>query len=94
VSNFPQFVGGSGKADASLSPVTIGWVNMQGGPPSQTFAGATRAAEATVKFINTELGGVHGHPVQLSTCFIAGAPGCDVRETRVDGGAFARLMGR
>jgi branched-chain amino acid transport system substrate-binding protein len=51
--------------------VTIGWVNMQGGPPSQTFPEATRAAQATVKMINTELGGVHGHPVQLSTCFIA-----------------------
>lgn len=71
VTNFPQFVGGSGKANPSLSPVTIGWVNMQGGPPSQTFPEATRAAQATVKFINTELGGVHGHPVQLSTCFIA-----------------------
>jgi branched-chain amino acid transport system substrate-binding protein len=46
-------------------------VNEQGGPPSQTFPQATLAAQATVKFINTELGGVHGHPVQLSTCFIA-----------------------
>lgn len=71
VSDFPQFVGGSGKANPSLSPVTLGWVNMQGGPPSQTFPEATRAAEATVKYINTELGGVHGHPVQLESCFIA-----------------------
>ena len=71
VSNFQQFTGGSGKADSSLSPVTIGWVNMQGGPPSQTFPEATRAAQATVKFINSELGGVHGHPVQLATCFIS-----------------------
>ena len=71
MSNFQQYTGGSGKANPSLSPVTIGWVNMQGGPPSQTFPEATRAAQATVKMINTELGGVHGHPVQLSTCFIA-----------------------
>lgn len=72
VTNFTQYVGGtSGKANTSLSPVTIGWVNQQGGPPSQTFPEATRAAQATVRFINTELGGVHGHPVQLSTCFIA-----------------------
>src|SRR5512146_1236513 len=68
VTNYRQFTGGSGKANASLSPVTIGWVNEQGGPPSQTFPQATLAAQATVKFINAELGGVHGHPVQLSTC--------------------------
>ena len=71
VTDYPGYVGGSGKANMSLSPVTIGWVNMQGGPPSQTFPEATRAAQATVKYINDILGGVHGHPVQLATCFIA-----------------------
>jgi branched-chain amino acid transport system substrate-binding protein len=71
VTNYQQFTGGSGKANASLSPVTIGWVNEQGGPPSQTFPQATLAAQATVKFINDALGGVHGHPVQLSACYIA-----------------------
>src|SRR5580693_4244319 len=30
VTNFPQYVGGSGQANPSLSPVTIGWVNEQG----------------------------------------------------------------
>jgi len=71
VTNYQQFVGASGAANKSLSPVTIGWVNEQGGPPSQTFPQATLAAQATVKFINSALGGVHGHPVQLSTCFVA-----------------------
>jgi branched-chain amino acid transport system substrate-binding protein len=71
VTNFAQYAGGSGKANPSLSPVTIGWVNEQGGPPSSTFPEATRAAQAVVKMINAELGGVHGHPVQLATCFIA-----------------------
>ena len=71
VTNYQQFVGGSGAANSSLSPVTIGWVNEQGGPPSETFPQATLAAQATVKFINTQLGGVHGHTVQLSTCFNA-----------------------
>ncbi len=69
VTDFQQYVGGSA-GTASGSPVTIGWVNMQGGPPSQTFPEATRAAQATVKYINSTLGGVHGHPVQLATCFI------------------------
>jgi branched-chain amino acid transport system substrate-binding protein len=71
VTNYQQFVGGSGAANPSLSPVTIGWVNEQGGPPSETFPQATLGAQATVKYINTQLGGVHGHPVQLSTCFNA-----------------------
>ena len=71
MTNFQTYVGGSGAANSSLSPVTIGWVNEQGGPPSQTFPQATLAADATVKMINSELGGVHGHPVQLSQCFIS-----------------------
>lgn len=72
VTNYPGYVGGSGAANPSLAPVTIGWVNEQGGPPNESFPEATRAAQATVKFINSKLGGVHGHPVKLSTCFIAG----------------------
>jgi branched-chain amino acid transport system substrate-binding protein len=68
VTDFQKYVGGSG--GTSGSPVTIGWVNEQGGPPSQTFPEATRAAQATVKYINSQLGGVHGHPVQLATCYI------------------------
>ncbi|MGH3299418.1 MAG: ABC transporter substrate-binding protein, partial [Trebonia sp.] len=71
VTNYQTFVGASGAATSSLSPVTIGWVNEQGGPPSETFPQATLAAQATVKYINSQLGGVHGHPVQLSTCYIA-----------------------
>lgn len=70
VSDYHQYVGGSGKADPSLSPVTIGFLNQQGGPPTQNFPQSTPAANAVVKMINTELGGVHGHPVQLNTCFV------------------------
>jgi branched-chain amino acid transport system substrate-binding protein len=71
VTNYPAYVGASGAANSSLSPVTIGWVNEQGGPPSETFPQATLAAQATVKYINSQLGGIHGHPVKLATCFIA-----------------------
>jgi branched-chain amino acid transport system substrate-binding protein len=70
VTDFQQYVGGTA-GTASGTPVTIGWVNMQGGAPSQTFPEATRAAQATVKYINSTLGGVHGHPVQLATCFVS-----------------------
>ncbi len=71
VTNYEQYVGGSGAANMSLSPVTLGWVEEQGGPPNESFPQATAAAEATVKFINEALGGVHGHPVKLSQCYIA-----------------------
>ena len=60
-----------GKADPSLSPIGIGFVNNQGG--QITFPGASEGAEAAVKMINEELGGVDGHPVKLVTCFIKSA---------------------
>ena len=42
-----------------------------GRPAVRDLPQATLAAQATVKYINSQLGGVHGHPVQLSTCYIA-----------------------
>lgn len=69
--NYQAYVGGKGKATGS--PITIGWINGQGGPPTMNFPQGTKLAEAAVKMINTELGGVHGHPLQLDECFIAQA---------------------
>ena len=73
VTNYLTYTGGkSGPANNSLTPVTIGFVNQQGG---QQVIGlhATDGAEMAVKYINAELGGVGGHPIQLDTCFIASA---------------------
>jgi branched-chain amino acid transport system substrate-binding protein len=63
------FTGGkAGKADASLPPVTIGYVNQEGGAPSFVeYHGVTTEA---VKFINNELGGIDGHPIKLEECII------------------------
>jgi branched-chain amino acid transport system substrate-binding protein len=70
-STYQSFVGGSsGKADASQSPVVIGFVNDEGGIPS--FPEGSVAAEAAVKFVNENLGGVGGHPVALKKCLVAG----------------------
>jgi len=71
VTNYQQYVGASGAANSSLAPVTLGWVEEQNGPPNESFPQATAAAEATVKFINAALGGVDGHPLKLSQCYIA-----------------------
>ena len=73
VTNFLSYVGGtSGPANKSLPPVTIGFVNQQGGPVAIGLH-ATDGAQMAVNYINAELGGVGGHPVQLDTCFIASA---------------------
>ncbi len=69
---FSKYTGGtSGPAATSKSPVVIGFMNNQGGIPS--FPEGTVAAQAAVKLINTNLGGINGHPIQLDTCFVASA---------------------
>jgi branched-chain amino acid transport system substrate-binding protein len=73
VLDYQAYVGGKGKAKANLAPVVLGFINGQGGPPNFNFPQPTRVAEAAVKMVNAELGGVHGHPVVLNECFIAQA---------------------
>lgn len=63
--------GTAGRANTRLSPITIGFVNQQGGIPSSPEG--TAAARAAVAFINDRLGGIHGHPLKLAACFIASA---------------------
>src|ERR1700733_12696636 len=73
VTDYLSYTGGtSGPANKSLPPVTVGFVNQQGGPVAIGLH-ATDGAKMAVKYINAELGGVGGHPVQLDTCFIASA---------------------
>jgi branched-chain amino acid transport system substrate-binding protein len=73
VTNYLTYVDGkAGKANPSLPPVTIGWVNQQGG---QQVIGAlaTNGAQLAVKYVNDQLGGIDGHPLVMSTCFITSA---------------------
>jgi branched-chain amino acid transport system substrate-binding protein len=73
VTNYLQYVDGkAGKANASLPPVTVGWINQQGG--QQTVGPlATEGAQTAVKYINSQLGGIDGHPLALKECFIQSA---------------------
>src|SRR5262245_17157727 len=73
VLDYQAYVGGKGKAKANLAPVTIGYINGQGGPPNFNFPQATSVIRAGVKMVNAELGGIHGHPLRLSECFWAQA---------------------
>ena len=68
---YGEFTGGTaGAANSSQTPVTIGFVNDEGGIPS--FPEGSVAADAAVAFINEQLGGVAGHPVALVKCLVAG----------------------
>ena len=73
VLNYQAYVGGKGKAKPNLPPVTIGYINGQGGPVQFNFPQATSVIRAGVKMVNAELGGINGHPLRLSECFWAQA---------------------
>ena len=60
--------GTAGKADPGQTPIVIGYVNQQGGVPA--FPEATQGLDAAVKYVNEELGGIQGHPVQIEQCFV------------------------
>ena len=67
-----KFVGGkAGAASSDKPPVTIGFVNQSGGVPA--FPEAAAAADAAVKLVNDELGGIQGHPLRLASCTIVSA---------------------
>jgi branched-chain amino acid transport system substrate-binding protein len=74
VLDYGAYVSGHGKANPKLAPVLVGWINGQGGTvPGTSFPDVTNTAQSVVKMINTEYGGVWGHPLKLVTCFIASA---------------------
>jgi branched-chain amino acid transport system substrate-binding protein len=73
VTDYASYTGGkSGKANPSLPPVYIGWINQQGGQ-QQIGPLATNGAQLAVKYVNAALGGIGGHPVALKTCYITSA---------------------
>lgn len=72
VTDYQAYLGGKpGKATTS-PPVTIGWINQQGGQ-QVIGAAATDGADLAVKLINDKLGGIGGHPLQLKKCYIRSA---------------------
>jgi branched-chain amino acid transport system substrate-binding protein len=70
VTDFAGYVGGSGAADSSLSPVKIGYFNQQGGAIEVTHTNID-GINAAVKYVNEEAGGIGGHPLEVVTCFVA-----------------------
>ncbi|WP_328842740.1 ABC transporter substrate-binding protein [Streptomyces sp. NBC_00258] len=65
--------GTAGKADASKTPIVIGWMNQDSGGASAVpwYSESVRTA---VKFLNDELGGIDGHPLKLKECIVGTDP--------------------
>lgn len=56
----------TGPADESLDPVVIGMINMDEGTPSYPLVSS--GADAAAEFINAELSGINGRPVEVRHC--------------------------
>ncbi|HET8931744.1 MAG TPA: ABC transporter substrate-binding protein [Acidimicrobiales bacterium] len=55
------------KTTATGAPITLGMVNQEN-TPAASFPELTKATQAAVDWVNDELGGVDGHPIELETC--------------------------
>lgn len=60
-------------ADDTLAPIKIGFMNTDSGPIAATPE-LHEATDAAVAFINTELGGVDGHPIEIVPCEVDLSP--------------------
>ncbi len=62
-----QFSGGkAGAADSAATPIKIGLINQEGGQVSDPEGSI--AVKAAFDYINAEMGGIGGHPLQLDLC--------------------------
>lgn len=62
---------------ATGTPIVVGLLNIENGPV--TFPGYRAGVEATISYINDYLGGVGGHPLQLTHCETDGQPATSQR---------------
>lgn len=60
-------------ADPGAEPIPIGMINQEDTPVG-SFPEIRRAVEAGVQFVNDELGGVGGRPLELHTCITSFDP--------------------
>ena len=61
------------EADYSLAPVRIGLLNQENDPVG-SFPEIRLGIEGSVDYINTELGGIDGHPIELVPCIQNSVP--------------------
>lgn len=66
--------GGSGGGNKPTGPpLVVGLMNMENAPVG-SFPEFRKDAEAAVRYVNEELGGVHNRPLKLETCLTNGSP--------------------
>lgn len=58
---------------ATGRPLVVGMINQEEAP-NGSFPEIRRDAEAAIRYVNEELGGVDGRPLQLESCATAGTP--------------------
>jgi branched-chain amino acid transport system substrate-binding protein len=67
ISTFLKYTGGKpGKANAGLSPITIGFPNATQG--SSAFPWYTTEMQHAATLVNEDLGGINGHPLKIAFC--------------------------
>jgi branched-chain amino acid transport system substrate-binding protein len=54
-------------ADPSLAPIRLGIINQEGTPVG-SYSEVRAAVEAGAAWVNAELGGVNGHPIEIDPC--------------------------
>ncbi len=64
-----SYTGGTAGKATQSTPVRIGYVNQQYGSPS--YPENTAGAKVAVQYINQQLGGLQGHPIEIVPCFVA-----------------------
>src|SRR5437868_3006414 len=64
---------GAGDLDSGLTgePIVVGLLNQEDAPVG-SFPDLRRGAEAAVKHVNADLGGVGGRPIRLESCATRG----------------------
>ncbi|MCZ7528744.1 MAG: ABC transporter substrate-binding protein [Acidimicrobiia bacterium] len=63
----------TGGNQASGDPVVVGVINMENAPTG-SFPEIREGMQAAADYLNAELGGVTGHPIQLESCTTNGTP--------------------
>jgi branched-chain amino acid transport system substrate-binding protein len=58
----------TGPADSTLEPVVVGMINMDEGAPS--YPDVSTGVDAAAEYINAQLGGIHGRPVEVRHCSV------------------------
>lgn len=62
-----------GRNEASGDPVKVGYINQEQSPTG-SFPALTVATEAALNYVNKDLGGANGHPIEWVTCIVDGSP--------------------